>query len=73
MNTSRLNLNSAKASLKLLLLLSLLLPGSLLAQFTYVTNNGALVKVDETGKVSPIAINGEMMMAVPSMISAGNW
>jgi Tol biopolymer transport system component/C-terminal processing protease CtpA/Prc len=28
----------------------------------YVTNNGALVKVDETGKVSPIAINGEMIL-----------
>ncbi len=28
----------------------------------FVTNNGALVKVDETGKVSPIAINGEMIL-----------
>jgi hypothetical protein len=26
----------------------------------YVTNNGALVKVDEMGKVTPIGINGEM-------------
>lgn len=28
----------------------------------YVTNNGALVKVDETGKISPIGINGEMVL-----------
>ena len=28
----------------------------------FVTNNGALVKVDETGKVSPISINGEMVL-----------
>jgi tricorn protease len=28
----------------------------------YVTNNGALVKVDETGKVTPIPINGEMVL-----------
>ncbi len=28
----------------------------------FVTNNGSLVKVDETGKVSPIAINGEMVL-----------
>ena len=28
----------------------------------FVTNNGALVKVDESGKVSPIAINGEMVL-----------
>ena len=42
MKTSLLYPNLTKASLKLLLLLSLLLPGSLLAQFTYVTNNGAI-------------------------------
>lgn len=28
----------------------------------FVTNNGALVKVDESGKVSPIPINGEMVL-----------
>lgn len=28
----------------------------------FVTNNGSLVKVDESGKVSPIAINGEMVL-----------
>lgn len=28
----------------------------------FVTNNGALVKVDETGKISPIGINGEMVL-----------
>lgn len=28
----------------------------------YVTNNGSLVKVDENGKVSPIPINGEMVL-----------
>ncbi|HTS45246.1 MAG TPA: S41 family peptidase, partial [Puia sp.] len=28
----------------------------------FVTNNGSLVKVDETGKISPVAINGEMVL-----------
>jgi tricorn protease len=28
----------------------------------FVTNRGALVKVDETGKISPVAINGEMVL-----------
>ena len=28
----------------------------------FVTNNGALVKVDESGKISPIGINGEMVL-----------
>ena len=28
----------------------------------YVTNNGSLVKVDDAGKVSPIAISGEMVL-----------
>lgn len=28
----------------------------------YVTNNGSLMKVDESGKVSPIPINGEMIL-----------
>lgn len=28
----------------------------------YVSNNGSLLKVDETGKVSPVQINGEMVL-----------